>query len=154
MIEVLRIVQHTHIKVKPLSLFIFNLLIVVIYAHAQKVQGLVFDCLEDIRSGGRVIEADTSTDTIKISLKTYGPCEADFDVRMKEIEISGIVNVFFEIYDKCETYQGGKLECGCMFLLQFNLLDYELKDNFRGWAVNNKTMPKKAWEEWFWDNID
>lgn len=139
-----------------MKLFLSLLLILTLntWSFSQEVRELTFECLDDSKSGGRAIQPDTSGDTIKMSLKTYGPCKADFEVKANEVESSGIVNIIFDIKDRSESYQGGKLKCGCMYRLQFKIFDYKLKSNFRGWGVNNNTMPKKVWEEWYWSNID
>ena len=80
----------------PILIFVVNH-----WGFSQEISDLTFECLEDLRSGGKVIQPEIFDDSIKMSLKTYGPCNADFEVVVKEMEQDGdIIYVGFEIFDK------------------------------------------------------
>ena len=119
---------------------------------SQEVQNFKFECLEDIKSGGKVFQPEIFKDSIQMSLKTHGPCDADFEVQIKEIDDGRVIA--FEVNDNNKVYTGGKLKCGCFYRLQFKIANYTLKSDFRDWAINNHTVPKDIWELWYWDNLD
>jgi len=135
-----------------LYLFLFLIGLIPLQLHSQEIRNLTFECLEDPSVGGKVFQHEVLENSINMSLKTYGPCDADFKVLPIELDSGRLVK--FEITDKKGIYEEGKLKCGCFYLFKFKILNYQLSPNFRSWTISNKSVPKSVWNEWYWSTLD
>ena len=118
----------------------------------QEVTELSYECLDDPRKGGRVFQPEVLEDSLQMTIKTRGPCNARLAVEVVELSEDKVIG--FVVTDLDQVYQGGKLECGCHYRLQFTVVDYKHPEHFMGWVIDNQTVPKDVWETWYWNNRD